>query len=143
MRQEQEQLMQSFMSQSMSGSSRPSSAAQNPSQALQNNQMSSSSSALQQQMMEESQQNEENKRKLADSLEQDPLIRQQASDLRKAGYNQTSGRIVPTGPDKGEVAVSFENDDGDKISVTGKAEKCIISNWVTTNGKLGSIVRTG
>ncbi len=128
MREQQQQLMQNVMSQSMSGTSRPSSASQNPSQALQNNQMSSSSSALQQQMMEESQQNEENKRKLADSLEQDPLIRQQASDLRKAGYNQTSGRIVPTGPDKGEVAVSFENDEGEKISVTGKAENSQVSS---------------
>ncbi len=127
-RQQHQQLMQSFMSQSMTGSSRSSSAAQNPSQALQNNQMSSSSSALQQQMIEESQQNDENRRKLADSLEKDPLIRQQASDLRKAGYNQTSGRIVPTGPDKGEVAVSFENDNGEKISVTGKAEDGKVSS---------------
>jgi len=124
MRQEQQQLMQNFMSQSMSGiNQRPVSPSQNPSQALQNNQMASSSSALQQQMMQESQQNEENKRKLADALEKDPLIREQASDMKRAGYNQTSGRIVPKGPDSGEVSVSFENENGEKISVNGTAEE--------------------
>ncbi|HOL41760.1 MAG TPA: hypothetical protein PLY78_08015 [Methanospirillum sp.] len=124
MRQEQQNLMQKFMSQSLSGTnSRPASPSQNPSQALQNNQMASSSSALQQQMMQESQQNEENKKKLAESLEKDPLIREQASDMKRAGYNQTSGRIVPKGPDSGEVSISFENENGEKITVTGTAEK--------------------
>lgn len=79
-------------------------------------------------MMQESQQTEDNKRKLADSLEKDPIVQKQASDLRNAGYNQTSGKIVPTGPDRGEVSVQFENEDGEKIAVTGKAENSKISS---------------
>jgi hypothetical protein len=128
MRQEQQQLMQNLLSQSGSGYSTRQSSPQNSQQALQNNQMSFSSSALKQQMMQESQQTEENKRKLADSLEKDPIVQKQASDLRNAGYNQTSGKIVPTGPDRGEVSVQFENEDGEKIAVTGKAENSKISS---------------
>ncbi len=123
MEEEQQNLMQNFLPQSMSGMSSGSlSPSQNPSQALQNNQMSASSSALQQQMMEESRQNDENKRKLADKLEKDSLIREQASELRSAGYNQTSGRITMTGPDSGEISATFQNAAGDEISVTGKAK---------------------
>lgn len=131
MRQEQQQLMQNFMSMSsspsrMSSSSQQSS--QNPQQALQNNQMSSSGEALKQQMMAESQQSKEEKEKLSESLEKDPLLKQQASELRDAGYNQTNGRIVSTGPDSGEVSIDFENNASEKVSLTGKAEGSKISS---------------
>jgi membrane-associated HD superfamily phosphohydrolase len=108
MRQEQQQMMQNLLSQSGSGYSTRQSSPQNSQQALQNNQMSSSSSALKQQMMQESQQTEENKRKLADSLEKDPIVQKQASDLRNAGYNQTSVKIVPSGPDLGEYRFNLK-----------------------------------
>ncbi|PWR75020.1 hypothetical protein ACKUB1_16445 [Methanospirillum stamsii] len=131
MRQEQQQLMQNFMSMSSSSSKMSSSSqqsSQNPQQALQNNQMSSSGEALKQQMMAESQQSKEEKEKLSESLEQDPLLQQQASELRDAGYNQTNGRIVSTGPDSGEVSIDFENYDSEKVSLTGKAEDSKISS---------------
>jgi len=130
MRTEQQQLMQNLMSQSMSSgmNSRSQPAPKNPEQALQNNQMPSSSSALQQQLMEEGQQAKENKQKLAESLENDPLIQKQATDLKKEGYNQTSGKIVPTGPDRGEVALGFENKQGEKLSVTGNAENSQVTS---------------
>lgn len=132
MRQEQEQMMQNLMSQSSTGmSSTQQETSQNPQQALQNNQMSSSSSALQQQLTEESKQAKKDKEKLSESLENDPLIKQQASELHNAGYNQTNGKLVPTGPDKGEISVDFENKNGDQISVKGKAENNKVSTLKT------------
>lgn len=129
MRQEQHQLMQNVLSQSFSGTNRgTSTSSQNPYQSIQNYQIPASTSALQQQMIEESRQNEENKRKLADSLEKDPLVQQQSKDMKNAGYNQTSGRIVPYGPESGEVEIFFENIEGDKVSVTGKAVDSKISS---------------
>lgn len=122
MREEQQQLMQSLFSQGFSGMSSGSSPGyQNPSQALQNNQMPASTSALKQQMMEETRQNEENKRELADSLEKDPILRQQSKDLRDTGYNQTSGRVSPTGPGSGGVEISYENTEGEKVLAKGEA----------------------
>lgn len=128
-RKEQEELLQNLLSQSgQQMNSRSPQAMQNPQQALQNNQMSTSSSSLMQQMIKESQQMREDKEKLSSVLEKDPLIMNQVSELKEAGYNQTNGRIVSTGPESGEFFIDFENADGNKVSVTGEA----IENQVFT-----------
>lgn len=122
MRQQQEQMMQQFMNSGtgMSSSSLP--ASQNPSQALQNNQMSSSASSLQKQMARESQETKQNQQALADSLSEDPLIKEQAAELQAAGYNQTSGKVVPTGKNQGEIQAEYTHKNGSKVSLSGTAK---------------------
>lgn len=121
MRKQQERMINQMFSQTSNGMNQQPSRYQTPSQALQNNQMSPEMGSLMQQFQEESLENRKNQEELALRLAEDPLIREQVADLNRAGYNQTSGKIVATGPDQGEISAGFINKSGDEVSLSAKA----------------------
>ena len=123
MEQEQNQMLQQMMASENMGTNSPSNpSSQDPNQVLQNNQMSSSSSALKQQLAQETEDNKKTEEDLKVSLEQDPLLTEQVKELQKAGYNQTYGKIIPSGSGKGEVSTGFKDTSGNQVSVQGNIE---------------------
>jgi len=121
MRKQQERMIKQMLSSSGAGMSPQTAGTQNPEQALLNNQVSPQMGSLMEQLQEESEENRKNQEELALRLAEDPLVRDQVADLNRAGYNQTSGKILATGPDQGEISAGFEDRSGDEVTMNAKA----------------------
>lgn len=121
MRKQQERMINHMLSSSGAGVSPQTAGAQNPEQAVQNNQASPQMGSLMEQLQEESEENRKNQEELALRLAEDPLVRDQVADLNQAGYNQTSGKIVATGPDQGEISAGFLDQSDNEVTMSAKA----------------------
>lgn len=95
---------------------------------LQNNQMNQDSNALKQQMEEQVKEQQQKEQEFKESLQNNEELQKAKEQIENEGFNQKSESVDPESKDSGEFNYEFENQDGEKASLSGSMKNGTIEN---------------